>query len=85
MKPALWKWSKKWGWSCFALLLLGFPSVAAAANGVELNSGDTAFIFISSALVMLMTPGLGLVLRRHGQAKKRFGNHHAELHRRRPH
>jgi Amt family ammonium transporter len=50
----------KW-WRCLILLLLlGCPSVAAAAEGVPLSAGDTTFVFISTALVMLMTPGLGL-------------------------
>lgn len=36
-----------------------FPSVALAAE-TAVDSGDTAFILICSALVMLMTPGLAL-------------------------
>ncbi|MBC7807648.1 MAG: ammonium transporter, partial [Akkermansiaceae bacterium] len=38
------------------------PAVAAEAvpAGPELNSGDTAWMLISSALVMFMTPGLAL-------------------------
>lgn len=41
-----------------ALTLLTFP--AYAAGEVSINTGDTAWVLISSALVMLMTPGLGL-------------------------
>ncbi|RMG67721.1 MAG: ammonium transporter [Nitrospirae bacterium] len=35
------------------------PSVAAAAEG-KIDTGDTTWLLISSALVMLMTPGLAL-------------------------
>mmetsp|Transcript_31696 Transcript_31696/g.51145 ORF Transcript_31696/g.51145 Transcript_31696/m.51145 type:complete len:573 (+) Transcript_31696:148-1866(+) len=43
----------------------GFPCdhtnlVAAGGASVTLNTGNTAFLLISSALVMLMTPGLGM-------------------------
>jgi Amt family ammonium transporter len=41
-----------------ALLLLSIPALAADAPKVD--SGDTAWVLISSALVMLMTPALGL-------------------------
>lgn len=50
---------KKYGLAAAALLLLGWPSIASAAGGMEISAGDTAFIMISAALVMLMTPGLG--------------------------
>jgi len=60
LKKRLALWFKKWGFSVGALALLGLPSVAAAAEGVPLNTGDTAFVMVSAALVMLMTPGLGL-------------------------
>jgi ammonium transporter, Amt family len=46
-------------WIAFALLLLSLPNLALA-EGFSINSGDTAFIFMATALVMLMTPGLGL-------------------------
>lgn len=36
------------------------PVVAAAAEAPKIDTGDTAFILISSALVMLMTPALAL-------------------------
>ena len=35
-----------------------------------INTGDTAWMLISTALVMLMTPGSGLLLWRHGEAEK---------------
>jgi ammonium transporter, Amt family len=43
-------------------LILGAASIAAAATGPapKVDSGDTAWVLISSALVMLMTPGLAL-------------------------
>jgi len=37
-----------------------FASAALAADAPSLNSGDTAWLLISSALVMLMLPGLAL-------------------------
>ncbi|HEY9723943.1 MAG TPA: ammonium transporter [Oscillatoriaceae cyanobacterium] len=45
----------------FALALtLAFAQPALAATGeAAVNSGDTAFVLISAALVLLMTPGLG--------------------------
>jgi Amt family ammonium transporter len=45
-----------------AALILGAASVAAAATAPapKVDSGDTAWVLISSALVMLMTPGLAL-------------------------
>jgi Amt family ammonium transporter len=45
-------------WSVMALLLLSAPALAAEASKVD--SGDTAWVLVSSALVMLMTPALGL-------------------------
>jgi Amt family ammonium transporter len=50
----------KWGLKAGAIAFLGLPSIAAAAEGVPLSAGDTGFVMISAALVMLMTPGLGL-------------------------
>lgn len=44
-----------------ALLALALPGVALAAEEPVLNSGDTAWMLISTALVLLMTiPGLAL-------------------------
>lgn len=45
-------------WSIIALLLFSAP--ALAADTPKVDSGDTAWVLISSALVMLMTPALGL-------------------------
>ncbi len=59
-KDILVRWFKKWGLQAGALTLLGLPSVVSAAEGVPLNTGDTAFVMASSGLVMLMTPALGL-------------------------
>lgn len=42
------------------LMLLAFPSIAWAAETTPIDSGDTTFVIIASALVMLMTPGLAL-------------------------
>ncbi len=51
---------QKWGLKVLALVLLGLPVMAQAADGQGISAGDTTFVMISSALVMLMTPGLGL-------------------------
>jgi len=49
-----------------------------------MNTGDTAFVLVSSALVMLMTPGLALFYG--GMVRGRTCWHdHAELHHPRPH
>jgi Amt family ammonium transporter len=45
------------------LALMGLGSAVFAQEGgppPEINSGDTAFVLVSAALVMLMTPGLAL-------------------------
>lgn len=40
--------------------VLGLPATAAAMDAPVIDSGDTAFIMICTALVMIMTPGLAL-------------------------
>lgn len=42
------------------LFVLGLPLMAAAADAPAIDTGDTAFIMICTALVMIMTPGLAL-------------------------
>lgn len=42
------------------LFTLLIPSLAWAADAPKIDTGDTAFILISSAMVLLMTPGLAL-------------------------
>ncbi len=50
-----------WTFILTAVFLLAFPMAAFAADGApKIDSGDTAFVLISAALVMLMTPGLAL-------------------------
>ena len=39
-------------------VLLGIPGTAWAAEAPAIDTGDTAWVLISAALVMLMTPGL---------------------------
>jgi Amt family ammonium transporter len=41
-----------------AISILGLPIVASAADAPAIDTGDTAFIIICAALVMIMTPGL---------------------------
>jgi len=44
-----------------SVLGIGFvSSLPAAAEGPKIDTGDTAWVLASSALVLLMTPGLGL-------------------------
>ncbi|MFZ3101749.1 MAG: ammonium transporter [Desulfitobacteriaceae bacterium] len=40
--------------------LLSFPTVAFAAEAPKIDTGDTGFLILSAALVLLMTPGLAL-------------------------
>jgi ammonium transporter, Amt family len=43
------------------LALLSIPTIALAAEeGPKIDTGDTAWVLVSAALVMLMTPGLAL-------------------------
>ncbi len=51
-----------------ALLVDAEPAFAGAAEGA-IDTGDTAFIMVSAALVMLMTPGLALFYS--GMARKK--------------
>ena len=48
------------GGAAAAALLAALPGVAAAADGGEINTGDTAWMLTSTALVMVMLPGLAL-------------------------
>lgn len=59
LKEAFARFFRKWGTSIGALALLGLPSLARAMEGTPVSAGDTAFVMVSAALVMLMTPGLG--------------------------
>ncbi len=43
-----------------AISVLGLPVMAAAADAPAIDTGDTAFIIVCAALVMIMTPGLAL-------------------------
>lgn len=53
--------SIRWKPQMFLLVTaLGLLSVPAYASAKGVDSGDTAWVLVSSALVMLMTPGLGL-------------------------
>ena len=51
----------KGAFSVLTFLLMGFPALAIAADTPTINSGDTAWMLTSTALVLLMTiPGLAL-------------------------
>jgi Amt family ammonium transporter len=43
-----------------ALLGLALPASVAAADGTTVDSGDTAWLLVATALVMVMLPGLAL-------------------------
>jgi Amt family ammonium transporter len=43
-----------------ASLLAAVPGVAAAADAAPIDSGDTAWLLVATALVMVMLPGLAL-------------------------
>ena len=49
---------------CFMALLTFLPTAfaedPAAAAAAKIDTGDTSFVLMSAALVMLMTPGLAL-------------------------
>ncbi len=45
-----------------------------------MDTGDTAWMLTASALVLLMTPGAGVLLRRTGPRKKRSQHHYVQLH-----
>src|SRR4030067_2663929 len=47
------------GMAALACLLIGAQPAFADAGG-KIDSGDTAWVLASSAMVMFMTPGLGL-------------------------
>src|SRR4030067_3725549 len=47
------------GMAALACLLIGTQPAFADAGG-KIDSGDTAWVLASSAMVMFMTPGLGL-------------------------
>ncbi|HKB55235.1 MAG TPA: ammonia channel protein, partial [Ramlibacter sp.] len=57
---------ERFAWRLFAgsiaagSLLAALPTVAAAADGAAINAGDTAWMLIATALVMVMLPGLAL-------------------------
>lgn len=52
---------KKWLIRMFStVFVLSFPLNAYAETPAKIDAGDTAFVLLSAALVMLMTPGLAL-------------------------
>ncbi|WP_445241761.1 hypothetical protein [Microcoleus vaginatus] len=52
---------------------------AAAVAPNPIDTGDTAWMLVSSALVLLMTPGTGLFLRGTGAIAQRPQHHDDEL------
>ncbi len=51
---------KRWSWLLALIILFSFPVTAFASDGSAVDSGDTGFVILSAALVLLMTPGLAL-------------------------
>jgi len=41
-------------------MILAYSAYNKSKGGIPMNSGDTAFVLLSAAMVMLMTPGLAL-------------------------
>ena len=48
------------GGTAAAMLLAAMPGAAAAADGGAIDTGDTAWLLMATALVMVMLPGLAL-------------------------
>jgi ammonium transporter len=46
--------------SLMLLVILCLPAIAFADSGTGIDTGDTAFMFVSTILVFIMTPGLAL-------------------------
>ena len=75
-----------WAGCLLPLLWLASSGIAWAADAApKIDSGDTAFVLIGAAMVLLMTPGPGVLLRRHGAAQERALHHHAFLYHHLPH
>jgi ammonium transporter, Amt family len=49
-----------WAGLAATALIAALPGVAAAADGSTIDSGDTAWMLVATALVMVMLPGLAL-------------------------
>ena len=67
------------GSAAAAALLVALPGVAAAADGGTIDTGDTAWVLTSTALVMLMTPGLALFYGGLVRRKNVLSHDHAQL------
>lgn len=52
--------TSRWTLILSLISIFVLPGVAWAADAPKIDTGDTAFILISSAMVLLMTPGLAL-------------------------
>jgi hypothetical protein len=62
------------------LLAAAVPATAfAAEEEIPVDSGNTAWLLISTALVMIMLPGLGALLRWARPAQERPVHDHAQL------
>ena len=66
----------------FFLIAAGVTSVYAkdTAAVLSVDKGDTAWLLVSTALVMLMISGPCSLLRRNGKTKKCTGYNNAEFH-----
>ena len=61
-------------------VLLGIPGTVLAAEGAPaVDTGDTAWVLISAALVMLMTPGLAFFYGGMVRSKNVTDDNYAEL------
>ena len=60
---------------------LTFPALAAQPAQSAINGADTVWVLISAALVMLMTPAVGLFYGGMVRKKNVIFNDHAKFHR----
>ncbi len=56
------------------------PAAPAAPAPPKIDTGDTAWMLTSAALVLLMTPGSGSFLWRNGSVEECVGYDHAQFH-----
>ena len=57
------------------ILLVNIDYDVTPNQNLPIDSGDTAWMIVACAFVLLMTPGLAFFLRWHGQYQKYYFNH----------
>ncbi len=66
-------------WAAAGVVMLTCGA-GAADSASKISAGDTGWVLACSALVMIMTPGLGLFYAGMVRRKNVLGHHSAELH-----